>query len=73
MATDGDLQFVLVGITHHGHNVLNGARPEDGRRHAMKDVAFVGSNRTAGLLIQEQLAIELAFLREDGALKISMP
>src|SRR5579864_6542175 len=59
VATDGNLEFVLVGVMHDGHNVLNGARPEDGYGHAMKHVALICCNRTARLLIQEQGAIEL--------------
>src|SRR6266851_7529227 len=59
VATDGDLQSVLVGVTHHGHNVLHGARLEDGCGHAMKHVALICGNGTAGLLIQEQCAIKL--------------
>src|SRR5713101_3963313 len=59
VATDGDSEFVLVGVTHHGHDVLSGARPEDGGGHAMEQVAFVPGDRTAGLLIEQQRAIEL--------------
>ena len=51
VATDGNLEFVLVGVTHHGDNVLNGAWPEDGCGHAMKHVALICGNRTTGLLI----------------------
>src|SRR5260370_31816265 len=59
VATDGDLQCVLVGVTHHGHNVLNGAWPEDGRGHAMKHVALIGGNGSARRLIEEQRTMEL--------------
>jgi hypothetical protein len=59
IAADGDLQSVLVGITHHRHNVLHGARREDGCGDAMKHVALIGDNGSARCLIKEQRAIEL--------------
>ena len=58
-STDGDFQFVLVGVAHHCHNVLRGARLKDGRGHAMKHVALIRGDCTAGFLIQEHRAIKL--------------
>src|SRR5438876_12027804 len=59
VAADGDLQFVLVGVSHHRYNVLHGTRPENGGGDAMKHLAFIGGNGSARCLIKEQRAIEL--------------
>src|SRR5438132_11233522 len=70
VATDGDLQFVLVGVTHHGHDVLNGSRPEDSCGHAMKHVALIRGDRTAGLLIEQQLSVEPGNVLERVGLRL---
>src|SRR5438309_5885465 len=59
IATDGNLQSVLVGVTHYRDTVLHGARLEDGCGYAMKHVALIGGNDSARRLIEEQRTMEL--------------